>query len=211
MNHLSLSLVLATLIPLSAFADKDKAKGFTVLYDGKNLDQLQTAGNWQIQDDGSLYLEPREGEEGWQRYGSYLWLQDEYSDFIFDFEYKFEEGGNSGFYFRVADESEPTQTGFEVQILNSYGKEAATHHDNGGVIKTAPPLVNASIPPGEWNRMKVTLRGSQLTVMLNGKKVQDIDIDKLRPEDKPLAKSGKIAIQDHGLKFWVRNIKVKRL
>jgi hypothetical protein len=211
MKRLSLTLTLCLLLPLYAFADKDKAEGFTVLYDGTNLDQLQTTGNWQIQDDGALYLEPREGEEGWKRYDAYLWLAEEYGDFIFDFEYKFEEGGNSGFYFRIADEAEPTQSGFEVQILDNYGKEAATHHDNGGVIKTAPPLVNASIPPGEWNHMRVTLRGSKLKVMLNDKMVQDIDLEKLRPEDKPLAKSGKIAIQDHGLKFWVRNLKIKRL
>ncbi|MEM8955815.1 MAG: DUF1080 domain-containing protein [Verrucomicrobiota bacterium] len=205
-------IALAALLTLPALADKkEKSEGFTVLYDGSTLDQLQTTGNWQIQDDGSLYLEPREGEEGWKRYDAYLWFPGEYEDFECDFEYKFEEGGNSGFYFRIADEAEPTQSGFEVQILDSYGKEAATHHDNGGVIKTSPPLVNASIPPGEWNHMNVVLRGSKLTVILNDKKVQEIDIDELRPKDKDLAASGKIAIQDHGQNFWVRNVKIKRL
>ena len=78
------------------------------------------------------------------------------------------------------------------------------------MIQTAGPLVNAAKKPGEWNRMVVTLKDNKLTVILNGKKVQDeLDLVGKKRPNKKLAEKGKIAIQDHGQPFWVRNIKVK--
>ncbi len=206
---LSLVLGLAGLTsiePLPAAED-----GFVTIYDGTDLSRLETAGNWKIQDDGSLLLEPRPGEKGWQRYDAYLWLKEDYADFVFDFEYQHEAGGNSGFHFRVADKADPVTSGFEIQILDCWQKEKLGQHDLGGVIKTAGPLLNASLAPGEWNRMTVTMKGSHLTVVLNGKTVQDLDLDKAKPADKALAASGRLCIQDHGQPFKVRNLRVKRL
>ena len=185
---------------------------FKAIYDGKDLSNIKTKGNWKIQKDGSLYLDPREGEKGWTRYGSYLWLKDDFKDFTIDFEYKHPRGGNSGLYFRISDESDATAHGFEVQILDCFGKKKLGPHDLGGVIGTAGPLVNAAKKPGEWNRMVVTLKDNKLTVVLNGKTVQDsLDLVARKPAAKKLAEKGKIAIQDHGQPFWVRNIKVKAL
>ena len=188
------------------------AEDFTTIFDGKDLSKIKTTGNWKIQKDGSLYLDPRPGEKGWTRYGSYLWLKEDYKDFVFDFEYKHGKGGNSGLYFRIYDESDPTAHGFEVQILDCIGKKKLGQHDLGGVIRTAGPLVNASKPAGEWNRMVVTMKEGKLSVVLNGKTVQDkLDLAAKKPKNKKLADAGKIAIQDHGQKFWVRNLKVKSL
>ena len=100
--------------PLSFAAD-----GFTTIFDGKDLSKIKTAGNWKIQKDGSLFLEPRPGEKGWSRYGSYLWLKEDYKDFIFDFEYKHEKGGNSGLYFRIYDETDPTAQGSSSRCSDS--------------------------------------------------------------------------------------------
>ncbi|MEM1294874.1 MAG: DUF1080 domain-containing protein [Verrucomicrobiota bacterium] len=197
---------------VSVHAEAADAEGFTIIYDGKDLSKIKTEGNWMIQEDGSLHLEPRPGEEGWKRYGSYIWLKEDYADFVFDFEFKYGKGGNSGFYFRCADEIDPTKSGFEVQILDSYGVEKELgHHDMGGVIKTNGPLKNMSKPAGEWNRMVVTMKGDNLHVVLNGEVVQDINLAEKKPEDKTLVPSGKICIQDHGQPFTVRNLRVKRL
>lgn len=188
------------------------ADGFMTVFDGKDLSKIKTTGNWKIQKDGSLYLEPRAGEKGWSRYDSYLWLKEDYKDFVFDFEYKHGNGGNSGLYFRIYDEADPTVHGFEVQILDCFGKKKLGQHDLGGVIQTAGPLANGSKPAGEWNRMVVTMKKGKLSVVLNGKTVQDkLDLAASKPKNKKLADSGKIAIQDHGQKFWVRNLRVKRL
>jgi len=189
------------------------ADGFVTVFDGTNLSRIETAGNWKIQKDGSLYLEPREGEVGWKRYDCYLWLKEKYSDFVFDFEFKYEEGGNSGLYFRCADKVDPTASGFEVQIIDSTGLADGKmgHHDLGGVIRTQGASKNMSRPAGEWNRMTVTMKGDRLTVVLNGETVQDFDLREKKPEGKELPAEGWIAIQDHGLPLWVRNLRVKRL
>jgi len=205
--------VVSLLAPSIAFAEHPEFPGddFKVIFDGKDLSGIKTEGNWKVQDNGSLKLVPRPGEKGWTRYGSYIWLPGEYEDFVVDFEFKYEQGGNSGLYFRISDESDATANGWEVQILDGYGKDDLTQHDMGGVIRTSAPLENASLPPGEWKRMTVQLRGTQLKVVLNGKVVQDFDLAEKKPENKELAEQGKIAIQDHGQPFWVRNIQVKSL
>lgn len=188
------------------------AEGFETIFDGSDLDKITTEGNWIIKEDKTLALEPRPGESGWTRYGSYLWLPDEYDDFVVDFDFKYEKGGNSGLYFRISDKSDATKHGWEVQILDNYGKEKALiHHDMGGIIRTNPASENASIEPGAWNQMTVKLQGTQLQVLLNGKLVQDFDLADRKSEDKELAAKGWIAIQDHGQPFWVRNIQVKTL
>ncbi len=186
--------------------------GFDVLYDGKDLSKIKTEGNWQIQPDGSLQLTPREGEKDWTRYNCYIWLPGEYADFTVDFEFKYEKGGNSGLYFRCADDIDPTKSGFEVQIKDSYGMETAPgHHDMGGIIKTQGATKNLSKAPGEWNRMTVSMKGDRLVVVLNGECIQDFNLRGKKPADKELPASGKISIQDHGLPFTVRNIMAKRL
>ncbi len=219
MNFRSVCALLPALLLGTTFATGETpghpapdATGFTVIFDGTDLSKIETEGNWQIQDDGSLKLTPRPGESGWKRYGSYIWLPGEYADFTVDFEFKYAEEGNSGLYFRCADTVDPTKSGFEVQILDSHGAEKKLgHHDMGGIIRTRGPLVNAAKPAGEWQRMTVTMRGDHLTVVLNDQLVQDFNLREEKPEGKELAEKGRICIQDHGQPFTVRNIQVKRL
>ena len=52
-----------------------KDKGWVTLYNGKDLTGWQTTGNWLPQKDGSLLIQPRKGERGWQRYSAYLWSE----------------------------------------------------------------------------------------------------------------------------------------
>lgn len=184
---------------------------------GKNeLNKFETEGNWKLQEDGSVYLQPRPGEKGWQRYGSYLWLKGEYTDFSCEFEYRHEARGNSGFYCRVPDPAKPVEVGIEVQILDCFGKEKVGFHDLGGIIKfddrkQGDPAVNAARPAGEWNKVSVTLTKDRLTVVINGKTVQDkVDLKKHKLSG-GLAPKGRIGFQDHGQPFWLRNIRFKDL
>ncbi|MEM7698071.1 MAG: DUF1080 domain-containing protein [Verrucomicrobiota bacterium] len=208
MRLVLLFLLLSVFVAGSGRADDHV--GFTELTE---LSQFMTEGNWVKQEDGSFKLVNREGEEGWKRYHHYLYLKETYQDFEFDFEYQHPEGGNSGLYFRITDTSDPVTHGWEVQILDSLGKPDAemTHHDNGGIIKTKPADTNASIAPGEWNRMILRVEGTHVHVTLNGKVVQDFDITEQKPEGKEYAPFGAIGIQDHGTPFAVRNLRVKRL
>lgn len=171
-----------------------------------------TAGNWQLDKDGVVALTPREGEKGWTRYDSYLWLNGEYKDFEIDFEYKVQKGGNSGFYFHVGDVKKPVETGIEVQIYDSGNKAAdakLTDHDSGGVIPGIAPTKNAAKPAGDWNRFQITVKGDTLTIVLNGEKVNEVDLKNDKLKNRPA--TGAIGFQDHGLPLALRNIKIKKL
>ncbi len=181
------------------------------LFNGKDLSGFQTKGNWVVEEDGILAIKPREGEEGWKRFDAYLWTEKKMADFVVELEYKHPEGGNSGVFFRVANPADPVVQGMEVQILDSYGKEKEkmTHHDCGGVIRTAAPTKNMAKPAGEWNHMKVTAKGDHLQVELNGEQIIDINLAETASKDKP--KTGYFGLQDHGQVMWFRNIHYKEL
>jgi hypothetical protein len=74
---------------------------------------------------------------------------------------------------------------YEVQILNSSGKEKVTQDDAGALYGFAAPLENACRKPGEWQVFDIRYRAPRrdesgkivesgtVTVWFNGKKVQD--------------------------------------
>ncbi len=74
---------------------------------------------------------------------------------------------------------------YEVQILNSYGKEKVTQEDAGALYGFAKPLSNACRKPGEWQVFDIRYRAPRrneagtiiqdggVTVWFNGTKVQD--------------------------------------
>ena len=186
--------------------------GFQSLYNGKDLTGWKTTGNWLPQKDGSVLIQPREGEKGWQRYDAYLWSEKKYKNFVLDVEYSYPPGGNSGVYFRVGDTSDPVKTGIEAQILDSSEKEGPVGpHDHGGIIGTAAATKNMSRPPHEWNRMVLTCVGSHLQVDLNGEQIIDTQLDKGPMKDRPL--EGYIGFQDHGEpnNLLFRNIRIREL
>ena len=186
---------------------------FKPLYNGTDLTGWTTTGNWLPQDDGSLLIQPRDGEKGWKRYGDYLWSHKKYKDFVLDVEYSYPPGGNSGVYFRVADLNDPVKQGIEAQILDSSKKTTPLgSHDHGGIVGTkAGASKNMSRPPNEWNRMVVTCIGYDLQVELNGEPIIDVSLDETPMKDRPL--EGFIGFQDHGqpnnIRF--RNIRILEL
>lgn len=179
------------------------------MFNGEDLSGWTTEGNWLVEEDGVLAIKPRPGETGWQRYDAYLWTEKKYDDFVLDLEYKHPKGGNSGVFVRVKDRTDPVDTGIEVQILDSYGKEKLTAHDLGGVIGTQAPSQNMAKPAGEWNRMIVTCDENRMKVTLNGEQIIDLDLSDSAVSDRPM--SGYIGLQDHGLPLWFRNIRIKEL
>jgi hypothetical protein len=204
------AIFLTTALVAKHHKDKD---GFVSLYNGKDLANWNTTGNWIPQKDGSLLIHPRPGEKGWQRYDAYLTSEKKYKDFILQVEYKYPKGGNSGVYFRIGDPKDPVKTGIECQILDSAGKpdDKMGHHDHGGIIRTVGATKNMSKKPGEWNKMIVTCKGYHLQVNLNGEDIVDIQLDKTPVKDRPL--EGHISLQDHGEpnNLHFRNIRIKEL
>ncbi len=74
---------------------------------------------------------------------------------------------------------------YEVQILDSYGKQQPGKEDGGGFYSEKPPKVNASRKPGEWQTYDIIFRAPRFddngqltekpraTVFQNGIVVQD--------------------------------------
>lgn len=168
----------------------------------------RTEGNWQIGDDGVVTLTPRPGESGWSRFGSYLWLNERYEDFEIEFDYRVSKHGNSGFYLHVGDEASPVEHGIEVQILDAHdGDGPLTDHDCGGIIPGIPPAASSARAAGEWNHFQITCKGRALTVQLNDKIVNTVDLD--RPELAKRPARGSIGFQDHGLPLALRRIRIR--
>ncbi len=204
----SLTLI-STWVPAQEGHPPPDAPDFVPLFNGKDLAGWQTTGNWLVEDDGSISLHPREGESGWQRYDAYLSTVKKYGDFVLDLEFKFEPTGNSGVFLRVGDLADHVKSGFEVQILDTHGLEKPGHHDCGGIVHAMGPTKNMVKLAGEWNRYTVTVKGRHVTVVFNGEKVIDMNLDDTVKKDRP--NEGYVAFQDEAKRVWYRNVQIKEL
>lgn len=182
---------------------------FTPMFNGHDLSGWQTTGNWKVKDHSMVTLEPREGESGWTRYGDYLTTERTYGDFVLDLEFKFEPKGNSGVFMRVGDLEDHVTSGFEVQILDTHGKEQFGAHDCGGVIGTSAPSEMVVNPAGEWNRYIIVLKQGRLTVLLNGTQIQDFVLAETVLMNRP--DEGHISFQDEAKPISYRHVRIREL
>lgn len=113
--------------------------------------------------DGVLYndVTRKPGEEV-IHYGN-LRTDAEFEDFNLSLEVMVPEGSNSGVYLRGI---------YEIQVLDSYGREPDSHN-MGGVYSRIAPTENAEKPAGEWQTMDMTLVDRHITVILNDVKIID--------------------------------------
>jgi len=174
------------------------------------LSDWQTTGNWAVDHDGVFSLTPRPGETDFKRYGDYLWSTSQYRNVEVAFEYKHEKGGNSGFYFNVADPEQAVGSVIEVQIRDSaQSTKLNAHAIAGGILPGIDPQANSAKPAGEWNQMKVSSLDGVVKVELNGTLVNQVRLTHPKLKGKPT--QGYFGFQDHGLPFWLRNIRVRNL
>ncbi len=124
------------------------------------------------------------------------------------------ERGNSGIYL---------QGRYEIQILDSWGKNTPAANDCGALWGQIAPRKNACKPAGRWQTLDITFRAPRLnaagnvtekgvvTVVLNGVTVIDRGtFNKVCPmglDDRP-GGPGPILLQDHRSRVRFRNIRV---
>ena len=188
----------------------------SALFDGKSLNGWEgKAGGWLVDGEGNLARQPD---------GGYLWTNESFEDFELSLEFKVSEGCNSGIFFRT-DPENPVQGGFEIQVLDSYGRTEIGTHDCGALYDAVAPRINAARPAGEWNDCVVRAVGARVQIVLNGEEVVNANLDdwnearknpdgttnKFRTALGKLPRSGRIGLQDHGKPVWFRNIRVERL
>lgn len=121
---------------------------------------------------------------------------------------------NSGVFLRVPEGESPLR-GFEVQVLGDHGWPP-NKNGTGSIYDVVSPMLNMALPSGEWNSYDISLRGTKVTITVNGWKVIDTDfaqmtmpIGKFSTPYAELPLSGLIALQDHGGELWYRNILVR--
>ena len=154
--------------------------------------------------------------------GGILWSKAAYGDFKITLEYKTSEKCNSGLFFRT-DPKNPVQGGFEIQIASDglyNGK-----HIVGSLYDDKETTKSMAKPDGEWNTMSLTCKGAQITVVLNGEQVNDLNIDdwdtaeknpdgsknKFKKALKDMPRTGHFGLQYHGQPIFYRNIVITPL
>lgn len=216
-----LVVALALILVLSAAAaaednvltEEEQEQGWILLWDGQTLDGWMPNEGWSVED-GTLTPNGKGG--------GILTTEERYSDFVLILEFKLTEHCNSGVFFRTDIPWDPVNTGIEIQILDSYGREEMTRWDCGAVYECLAPSENACLPAGEWQKLKLTARDNIIEVELNETKIIEMDLNEwTEPHRNPdgtenkfpiayrdMARDGHIGLQDHGHKLWYRNIKL---
>ncbi len=189
------------------------------LFDGNTLDGWAATGNpggWTV-DQGCIFCTAENGK--------YLYYtNDQFRNFELSLEFKHPPGANSGVFFRWTDLDNPVQTGVEIQILDTHGREPATTKCCGAVYDVQAPTHNACNPAGEWNHMILYAVDNIIRVILNGEQITDMDLSRWtapgrNPDGTPnkfdrayreMTESGYIGLQDHNSRIWFRNMEIEK-
>jgi hypothetical protein len=212
MSLLACSLLLAG-SHFAPAADSAAPKGFTSLFDGKDLKGWKVLDGdkaaWGVED-GHIYTKADGG--GW------LMTEKQFGDFELLLEYKIvDKAGNSGVALRSPFQGDPAYTGMEIQILDqkNYGADLKDWQHTGSIYGVVPPSKDVTKGLGEWQSYRITAKGRQVKIELNGTVIVDANLDdhKDKFESHPglKRKEGHLGLQSHGGRIEFRNIFVKEL
>jgi hypothetical protein len=146
--------------------------------------------------------------------GTDIYTEQKFGDCIIELEFMVPKGSNSGVY--VMGE-------YEVQILDSFGKDKIGPGDLGGLYGAAAPKTNAAKKPGEWQKFVIDFKAPEfdgdkkvanakfVKVVLNGEVIHE-NVEMKGPTPSGVtgkeAATGPLMFQgDHGPVAF-RNIKI---
>ena len=177
------------------------------LFNGRDLHGWEAAGTelWYV-DNGMLVCESGPNA----RYG-YLLTREYYNDFDLSVEFNQAADGNSGVFFRSYIVRGVTISGWQCEVappnLHTAGIYESVPGGRGWLIRPEPEK-ESILKMGEWNTMRILVKGDRVTTWLNGTQMIDLTDEKIGKEQ------GRIALQIHsggGIKVAWRNLKVKKL
>ncbi len=207
---------------MNTLTQAERAAGWRLLFDGQTTDAWRgyhvdsLPSGWKAVD-GALTRVAEGGD---------IITKDQFANFELAVEWKVAPGGNSGIMYRVTEESDYSyKSGPEMQVLDDAGhadgKSRLTAAGSDYAIYPSPPGVVK--PAGEWNQARIVVNGNQVQHWLNGVKVVEYQLGSAdwaarvkaskfaQWPNYGLAKTGYIALQDHGNWVAYRNIKIKAL
>ena len=206
------SLLAAALLRGEDNSTPKPPKGFTALFNGKDLE------GWQIHN-GKLESWSADKEKGLLFVkgggGGWLMTKKEYSNYELRLEFKVPKGGNSGVALRSPMKGDPAYTGMEIQILDDAGHPGIQNwQQTGSIYNVVPPTKLATKPVGEWNTYRIVCKGRKVMVELNGTKVVDADLDDHKEKHGKahpgiLRDKGHVGLQEHGGRVEFRNLFIK--
>jgi hypothetical protein len=190
--------------------------GFVPLFDGKTLAGWQIVGqkgSGYVVENGVLVC-PADG-------GGNLFTTKEYANFTLRFEFRLFDGSNNGIGIRSPLAGDAAYAGMEIQILDDgapryQGKiKPAQYH--GSIYDVFPAKQGFKKPTGEWNSEEITAKGRLITVVLNGTKIVDANLDSvsdpavLKKHPGLARSSGHIGLLGHGTRVEFRNFRIQEL
>jgi hypothetical protein len=108
-------------------------------------------------------------------HGVDIFTEEKWGDVLVEVEVMIPKGSNSGIYLMGE---------YEVQVLDSFGKQQVGPGDMGGIYETAPPKVNACKPAGEWQKFVIDFRAPKFDA--SGNKTQPAKFVKVTLNDQVL-------------------------
>ncbi len=186
-------------------------KPFSFLKINPNDDQKEI--QWKLLDDRAMQIA---FEFEGKRRKQFLCTRRKFGDYRLHLEFQLpEEGsGNSGIFFGPL---------YELQILNSAGKESPGLGDCGAIYQIRVPDVNAALGPGEWQTVdlefqaarfdaaghRIEKHAARVTVRLNGVLIHDnfkLSLRRNKYAAYPETPLSNIVLQEHGSPLRFRNI-----
>jgi hypothetical protein len=200
----------------AALSPEEKADGFVLLFNGKNLDGWIGNKINHVLEDGTIAIHPELGGHG------NLYTEKEYANFNLRLEFKLTPGANNGLGIRTPTEGDAAYVGMEFQVLDNTAEVYANlkpYQYHGSVYGVIPARRGFLRPVGEWNEQEVIVDGTKIRIILNGTTIVDGDIadsiknGTLDGKDHPglTRKTGHIGFLGHGSELWYRNIRIKEL
>jgi hypothetical protein len=152
--------------------------GFRPLFNGRDFTGWSGAVDSYEVRDAAIVCRPGKGGT--------LFTAEEFEDFVVRLEFQLPRGGNNGLAIRYPGQGDTAYVGMcELQVLDDdYEKATGDAIDprqaHGSVYGMIAAHRGYQRPIGEWNFQEVTVRGSRITVELNGTVILDGDVAQVK-------------------------------
>jgi hypothetical protein len=174
------------------------------LFNGKDLSGWVIYGTekWYVQD--GLLISESGPDKG---YG-YLGTKENFDDFEVNLEFKQEANGNSGVFIRSTVDGTKV-SGWQVEVAPPGSNTGGIYESYGrGWLIKPEAEKDKALKFGEWNKMKIVVKGNNVTSYLNGVEMVNFSDDKIGKG------KGGVLLQIHdggGIKVYWKNIVLKKL